>query len=50
MLTLKMDDLDNDTNMIVQAIHFKMLRRQKDQQEAEKQAAANTAIEKAAAE
>ena len=50
MLTLKMDDLDNDAKMIVQAICFKMLRWQKDQLEAKKQAAVNTAIEKVVVE
>ena len=50
ILTLKMDDLDNDAKMIVQAICFKMLRWQKDQLEAKKQAAVNTAIEKVVVE
>ena len=34
ILTLKMDYLDDDAKMIVQAIHFKMLKQQKDQLEA----------------
>ena len=50
ILTLKLDDLDNDAKMIVQAICFKMVRWQKHQLEAQKQAAVNTAIEKVVVE
>ena len=39
MLTMTMEDLDDDRRMIVQAVHFKMLKPQKEELEAEKEAA-----------
>ena len=49
MWTLKMEELDEDARMIVQAVHLRMLKRLKDQLKmARKEAAEKEAVEKEA--